>query len=88
VVIEMDPALKRDLHVALAAEGLTLKDWFLREAEAYLVRRAQPELPGVESRVTGALSRVTYAFPAPAQRLRVAEEPPRGSPTGSLPTSS
>lgn len=36
VVIEVDPALKRDLYVALATEEATLKDWFIQQAQAYL----------------------------------------------------
>ena len=36
IVIEVEPEVKRQLYSALARDGLTLKDWFLREAEAYL----------------------------------------------------
>lgn len=36
IVIEVDPATKRDLYSALAKDGLTLKDWFLQNAASYL----------------------------------------------------
>lgn len=36
IVIEVDPATKHSLYVALARHGLTLKAWFLREAGQYL----------------------------------------------------
>lgn len=35
-MIEVDPATKHSLYVALARHGLTLKAWFLREAGQYL----------------------------------------------------
>ena len=40
LVIEMDPLVKRELHSKLAADGLTLKDWFLRKADDYLGQRS------------------------------------------------
>lgn len=36
IVVEVDPALKKRLHAALTLDGLTLKDWFRQQAEAYL----------------------------------------------------
>ncbi len=36
IVLEVDPDLKRHLYASLAIDGLTLKDWFLREAQQYL----------------------------------------------------
>lgn len=36
IVIEVEPATKRALYAALAQEGSTLKEWFLRAAEQYL----------------------------------------------------
>jgi len=44
VVIEVDPALKHDLYVALAASGSTLKDWFVKEAKRHCAAVAQPAL--------------------------------------------
>ena len=45
VVVELDPDFKRRLHSALAADGLTMKEWLLLAAESYLDSRHQPELP-------------------------------------------
>jgi hypothetical protein len=36
VVLEIDPAIKRRLYSRLAAEGQTLKDWFISRVEQYL----------------------------------------------------
>jgi len=47
IIIEIDPAFKRDLHSALAADGLSLKNWFLKQGAEYLVERKQPGLPGI-----------------------------------------
>lgn len=44
IVIEVDPDLKRHLYSALAREGLTLKDWFLREARIYVAEAQQMRL--------------------------------------------
>lgn len=41
VVIEVDPALKRELYAALAKSGSTLKDWFVRSAEDYCISGTQ-----------------------------------------------
>lgn len=47
IVIEVDPALKRDLHSALAADGMSLKDWFIQRVAQYVAERNQPALPGI-----------------------------------------
>ena len=44
IVIEIEPSLKRQLYSALAAEGSTLKDWFIINATTYLRDREQPRL--------------------------------------------
>jgi len=44
IVLEIDPSEKRDLYEALEEEGLTLKDWFLKQARSLLAQRAQPSL--------------------------------------------
>ena len=44
VVIEVDPSLKHDLYVALAASGSTLKDWFVKEATRHCAEMVQPTL--------------------------------------------
>jgi hypothetical protein len=47
LVIEVDPLLKRDLHSALAADGSSLKEWFLQRVAEYFDHRHQPTLPGI-----------------------------------------
>ena len=44
IVLEIDPSLKSDLYEALQEEGLTLKEWFLRNTGSYLAQKAQPSL--------------------------------------------
>ena len=44
VLIEIEPDLKQELYVALRRDGLTMKDWFLRNAREYLATQRQPEL--------------------------------------------
>jgi hypothetical protein len=44
IVIEIDPALKRELHGALAKQGTSLKDWFLRQATQFLEQGDQLSL--------------------------------------------
>lgn len=44
IVVEIDPQEKRDLYRALNSDELTLKDWFLQTARAYLIAHDQPSL--------------------------------------------
>lgn len=44
IVVEVEPDLKAELYVALAKEGLTLKAWFIREAETFVGSVQQPGL--------------------------------------------
>ena len=44
IVLEIDPSLKSDLYEALQEEGITLKEWFLRQTGSYLAQKAQPSL--------------------------------------------
>ncbi len=44
IVIEIPPELKRDLHASLLKEGLTLKDWFIANANEYVEERQQLSL--------------------------------------------
>ena len=44
VVVEIDPELKRRLHAALAMDGMTLKQWLVRQAEAYVSAANQLQL--------------------------------------------
>lgn len=41
IVIEVDPELKKDLYLALEKKGLTLKDWFIMQAEIYIKEQDQ-----------------------------------------------
>jgi hypothetical protein len=36
IVLEIDPAQKQSLYAALGRDGITLKDWFLRQVGGYL----------------------------------------------------
>ena len=36
IVVDIHPRLKRELHIALAIEGLTVKEWFVQNAETFL----------------------------------------------------
>ncbi|HDY6806702.1 TPA: hypothetical protein RRD53_004726 [Klebsiella pneumoniae] len=42
IVIEVKPEVKRRLYSALASEGISLKEWFLRNAEQYLEGNYKP----------------------------------------------
>ncbi len=42
--MEIDPARKERLYEALDEEGITLKEWFLRQMGRYIEERLQPSL--------------------------------------------
>ncbi len=44
IVIEVDPGVKRHLYVALTRDGMSLKEWFLRNAQTYLANADQRPL--------------------------------------------
>ena len=44
VVIELDPSFKAELHAALEREGVTLKQWFLQQAQVFVASQRQPGL--------------------------------------------
>ena len=44
IVIEVDPELKQQLYEALGKEQMTLKSWFLDNAEEFLSTRSQMRL--------------------------------------------
>ena len=44
VVIEIEPTLKRHLYSTLAKQGLTLKDWFVSNAEIFVQETRQMQL--------------------------------------------
>ena len=41
IVLEIDPSQKDKLYSALAKDGMTLKDWFLKQASRYLNDHSQ-----------------------------------------------
>ena len=44
IVIEVEPELKRELHATLQREGLSLKAWFVENAEEFLSHKGQLRL--------------------------------------------
>lgn len=44
IVLEVDPALKKALYVALMARETTMKDWFIDQATSYITEMEQPNL--------------------------------------------
>ena len=38
IVIEIDPDMKSDIYAALKSRGLTLKEWFIRQAQEELLK--------------------------------------------------
>ena len=48
LVVDIDPELKLALHAALAAEGLSLKDWVVKQARDYVDSLSQPSLFAAE----------------------------------------
>ena len=44
IVIEIDPDLKRGLYSNLTAQGLTLKEWFVSQAESFILHAGQMPL--------------------------------------------
>lgn len=44
IIIEIDPVFKQELYEALQKENLTLKEWFLNNADKYLKNRGQLDL--------------------------------------------
>jgi hypothetical protein len=80
VVLEVSPELKRRLHSRLAADGRTLKEWFLEQATVYLSRSGPVQLPLDIPRVEG-------PHPAPpggpgglrSDAGRASRDPPEGS---------
>lgn len=44
IVIDVDPAFKDEVYLALAAQKSTLKDWFLRQAQQLCIEQREPLL--------------------------------------------
>ena len=79
VVLEVSPELKRRLHSRLAAEGRTLKDWFLEQASTYLSRSAPVQLPlGLSSPAESPRPASGPPAAARADAERSARDPPAG----------
>lgn len=53
IVIQVEPSAKRLLYAALARDGLTLKDWFLKSAESYLAQGHQLPLSFTQVSIDG-----------------------------------
>ena len=43
IIAEIEPERKRAFYAALAADGLTFKDWLKAKSEDYIERHRQPE---------------------------------------------
>ncbi len=56
IVIEVDPELKHELYEVLAKEDLTLKDWFLINANKFLKNKGQLSLLPSEDELTRKVS--------------------------------
>lgn len=50
IVVDVDPEFKKQLYSALAAQGSTLKDWFIRTGRNYCEEIQQPRLLRVAER--------------------------------------
>ena len=44
IVLEVDADLKRQMYTALTHEGLTLKDWFIAQAQDFIEHHSQLNL--------------------------------------------
>jgi hypothetical protein len=53
VVVEVDPDLKLELYTVLTSQDLTLKEWFVREAERFIRGHRQPSIFDSERRRGG-----------------------------------
>jgi hypothetical protein len=76
VVLEVSPELKRRLHSRLAADGRTLKEWFLEQANVYLSRSVPVQLPLGIPRVEGPHSASTPPGGVSSGAGRASRDPP------------
>lgn len=53
IVVEIEPELKRKLYSVLAMESLTLKDWFIKEANQYVEDKTRPQRKRSQKRAAG-----------------------------------
>ena len=49
IVVEVDPQIKKRIYTALNAQGMTLKDWFLGQAEKELLSKTVDKMKKDES---------------------------------------
>ena len=75
IVLEIDPSQKGELYSALTKDGMTLKDWFLKQASLYLQDRSQLSLfptPAVAEKLVqyGSKSQPVSAKKKPIQQYR------------------
>lgn len=63
IVIEIEPESKRMLYAALARDGMTLKDWFLRNVETYMATSSQLPLSFANGSSASLLGEVNQQSP-------------------------
>ena len=51
IVIEVDPEMKRHLYAELTRDGMSLKEWFLNNAQTYL-KNADLQPPSLPENMT------------------------------------
>ena len=56
IVIEVEPVFKNELYDALNTEGMTLKSWFLKNAEEFLKDKSQLNLLPPDEELTRKVS--------------------------------
>jgi len=70
IVIEIEPESKRLLYAALARDGMTLKDWFLKNVERYMATTNQLPLPLSSESPSLTSSDVQHLSPATSSETR------------------
>lgn len=58
IVLEIDPRLKARLYTLLSADGKTLKEWFVGQAERYISDTVAPQFNFLPSNSDAAGDRV------------------------------
>jgi hypothetical protein len=61
IVLEVDPHLKRRLYTLLTAEGKTLKEWFVGQAEHYIRETMSPQFNLLPDNSNATVGRATSA---------------------------
>lgn len=80
IVLEIDPSQKDDLYSALTRDGLTLKDWFLRQAEQYLHDQDQIPLFVTSFVSEGSTPYKVKSQPAPVSPVKAKNSPVKPKP--------